>query len=337
MTLALDEARRRSRVIEIVRSINIAVVVFLVFYLAVGLLQPTYLEPAGIMNFLRRAAPLAILASGELFVLVSGGFDLSVGSLVTLTVVGGSMLTANDPSKTWWAIALLYAIGFVVGLINGAVVAYLRTPSIIATLGTLLSVNGAAMMWCGGAPRGYLPDNFRMFGRFVFHDVPLIKIFPLAIVVLAAICGLAYWGLHGTVFGRRVFAVGDNARAAELAGVQVEYVRLGVFVISALAAVTAGVMLGGIRRRLNRRWPRARIAGHRGLCRRRRSADGGTRNAGRRRRRGAHADGALHAAHPAWAASAAQGDGARDHLDCRGCVRRLAPAPRRIAGALRAP
>ena len=189
MTLALDEARRKSRAIDAARRINIAAVVFLVFYLAVGLLQPTYLEPAGVMNFLRRAAPLAILASGQIFVLVSGGFDLSVGSLVTLTVIGGSMLTANDPSKTWWAIAVLYAIGFVVGLINGAVVAYLRTPSIIATLGTLLSVNGAAMMWSGGAPRGYLPDNFRMFGRFVFHDVPLIKIFPLAIVVLAASAG----------------------------------------------------------------------------------------------------------------------------------------------------
>jgi len=124
-------------------------------------------------------------------------------------------------------------------------VAYLRTPSIIATLGTLLSVNGTAMMWSGGSPRGYLPDNFRMFGRFVFHDVPFIKIFPLAIVVLAAVSGLAYWGLHWTVFGRRVFAVGDNARAAQLAGVRIEFVRLGVFVISALSAVTAGVMLGG--------------------------------------------------------------------------------------------
>ena len=82
----------------------------------------------------------------------------------------------------------------------------------------LLSVNGAAMMWSGGSPRGYLPDNFRMFGRFVFHDVPVIGIFPLAVVVLAVVCGLAWWGLHGTVFGRRVFAVGDNPRAAELAG-----------------------------------------------------------------------------------------------------------------------
>jgi ribose transport system permease protein len=245
MTVAIQARRERARAVALVRRVNLAVVVFLALYIAVGLLQPTYLEPAGAMNFLRRAAPLAILASGQLFVLVSGGFDLSVGSLVTLTVIGGSMLTANDPSKTWWTIAALYGIGLLVGLINGAVVAYLKTPSIIATLGTLLSVNGAAMMWSGGSPRGYLPDNFRMFGRFVFHDVPVIRIFPLAVAVLIAAAALAHWGLHRTVFGRRVLAVGDNPRAAELAGVKVEFVRLGVFVISALSAVTAGVLLGG--------------------------------------------------------------------------------------------
>ena len=245
MTIALEERRPASRALALARKVNIAVVVFLALYLAIGVLQPAYLEPAGLMNFLRRAAPLAILSSGQLFVLATGGFDLSVGSLVTLTVIGGSMLTANDPSKTWWAISALYGIGLIVGLINGAVVAYLKTPSIIATLGMLLSVNGVAMMWSGGSPRGYLPDNFRMFGRFVFHDVPLIRIFPLAIGVLAVCAGFAYWGFHGAVFGRQVLAVGDNPRAAELAGVQVRSVRIAVFVISALVAVTAGIMLGG--------------------------------------------------------------------------------------------
>jgi ribose transport system permease protein len=245
VTLALDEIQPKSRALALARKVNIAVVVFLLLYVAIGLLQPTYLAPAGLMNFLRRAAPLAILASGQLFVLTSGGFDLSVGSLVTLTVIGGSMLTVNDPSRTWWAIGVLYAIGLLVGLVNGAVVAFLKTPSIIATLGMLLSINGAAMMWSGGSPRGYLPDNFRMFGRFVFHDVPVIGIFPLAIAVLAVVAGLAYWGLHGTVFGRRVLAVGDNPRAAELSGVNVALVRIGVFTISSLSAVTGGIMLGG--------------------------------------------------------------------------------------------
>jgi ribose transport system permease protein len=245
MTLTLGDDRPKSRALTLAGKVNIAVIVLIALYLAIGVKQPTYLEPAGLMSFLRRAAPLAILASGQLFVLTSGGFDLSVGSLVTLTVIGGSMLTANDPGNTWWTIAVLYAIGLAVGLLNGTVVAYLKVPSIIATLGMLLSVNGAAMMWSGGAPRGYLPDNFRMFGRFVFHDVPIIGTFPLAVAVLVVVGGLAYWALHATVFGRWVFAVGDNPRAAELGGVRVDLVRIAVFVISALAAVTAGIMLGG--------------------------------------------------------------------------------------------
>jgi ribose transport system permease protein len=245
MILALRKDRPKSRALTLAGKVNIAVVVLLALYLVISIRQPIYLEPAGVMNFLRRAAPLAILASGQVFVLTSGGFDLSVGSLVTLTVIGGSMLTANDPANTWWTIGFLYAVGLAVGLLNGLVVAYLKVPSIIATLGMLLSVNGAAMLWSGGAPRGYLPENFRMFGRFVFHNVPIIGIFPIAIAVLAVVSGLAYWGLHRTVFGRWVFAVGDNPRAAELAGVRVDFVRVAVFVISALSAITAGIMLGG--------------------------------------------------------------------------------------------
>ena len=333
MTIALKEIGPGSRAVAAILRLNIAVFVFLAFYLAIGLLQPAYLEPSGVMNFLRRAAPLAILASGQIFVLVSGGFDLSVGSLVTLTVIGGSMLTANDPSKTWWAIAALYGIGLVVGLINGGVVAYLRTPSIIATLGTLLSVNGAAMMWSGGSPRGYLPDNFRMFGRFVFHDVPVIKIFPMAIVVLAVVSGLTYWGLHATVFGRRVFAVGDNARAAQLAGTQIEFVRLGVFVISALSAVTAGIMLGGFGGVSVDVGRGLRAASHRGLCRRRGAADGRPRHACRGDCGRSQPDSPFHAADPARASAALEGDGARPHSDRGGGVQRVAPAVAEASGA----
>jgi len=222
-----------------------AVVAFLVLYGAIGVLQPSYLEPASFMNFLRRAAPLAVLASGQLFVLVAGGFDLSMGSLVTLTVIGGSMLAGNDPQNTWWTIAVLYAIGLSVGVLNGLVVSLLKVPSIIATLGMLLSLNGAAMMWSGGSPRGYLPDNFRAFGRMVLHDLPIIGSLPLAVLILLAVATLAGVALHLTVFGRRVLVVGDNPRAAELAGTRVGATRIAVFVVSAVCGVTGGIMLGG--------------------------------------------------------------------------------------------
>ena len=337
MTVAIQGGRERARAVALVRRVNFAVVVFLALYVAVGLLQPNYLELAGAMNFLRRAAPLAILASGQLFVLISGGFDLSVGSLVTLTVIGGSMLTANDPSKTWGTIAVLYGIGLTVGLINGAVVAYLKTPSIIATLGTLLSVNGAAMMWSGGSPRGYLPDNFRMFGRLVFHDVPVIGIFPLAVACLAVVCALAQWGLHGTVFGRRVFAVGDNPRAAELAGVRVDIRpswRLRHF----------GAVRSHRRGDAGRLWRRIGRCGASGSnCRRLRLALLGraiawrARHGCRRSRRRADPHRPVHAADAPWLAAADQGDGARIYSDRRGRYRRLAPTARGLAGAIEKP
>jgi ribose transport system permease protein len=225
--------------------VNVGIVVFLILYAAIAFMQPGYIEPAGFMNFLRRAAPLVILAAGQLFVIVAGGFDLSMGSLVTLAVIGASVATAGNPDATWSTIALLYAIGLGVGLVNGLTVAFLKVPSIIATLGMLLSLNGAALMWSGGSPRGALPENFRIFGRLVFRDVPGLGTLPLAVVVIVVVTGLAAWLLHGTVFGRRVFAVGDNPRAAELAGVNVNAVRIAVFVLSSLSAVTGGILLGG--------------------------------------------------------------------------------------------
>jgi ribose transport system permease protein len=244
MTSLAANALRPTRVVALARYVNVAVIVFIILYACVGFLQPSYLEPTGFMNFLRRSAPLAILATGQLFVLAAGGFDLSMSALVTLTVIG-AMLIDNDPANTWWAIGVLYAIGLVVGLLNGIIVSFLKVPSIIATLGMLLSVNGAAMMWSGGSPRGYLPDNFRVFGRFVLHDVPVIGTFPIAVGVLAVAAALGYWGLHVTVFGKSIFAVGDNPRAAELAGVRVAATRIAAFAISALSAVTGGIMLGG--------------------------------------------------------------------------------------------
>ena len=79
--------------------------------LGVGYLNPRFLEVNGFLAFLRRAAPLMILTAGQLFVLVSGGFDLSVGSIVTLVVIGGALMIDNDPANTWWVILVLLGHG----------------------------------------------------------------------------------------------------------------------------------------------------------------------------------------------------------------------------------
>lgn len=103
--------------------------------------------------------------------------------MMTLTVIGSSMLASNDPNSTYWIIPLMLGIGALVGLINGLVVSYLRVPSLIATLGMMITLTGVAFVWSGGAPRGYLPDTFRFFGRFNITGVPLVNIFsPVAII-----------------------------------------------------------------------------------------------------------------------------------------------------------
>ncbi|MET3926311.1 ABC transporter permease [Devosia sp. 2618] len=226
-------------------QINPVYFILAALIVAIILQNPAFVEPTGYMNFLKRAAPLAILAAGQVYVIVSGGFDLSVGSLITLVVVGSSMLLNNDPNSTWWVIAVMFGIGVGVGLINGLVVCYLKVPSLIATLGMMITLNGLAFMWSGGAPRGYLTDSYRFFGRYNFTDLPLIRILPVAIIVLLVIGFLLYWLMHRTNLGRMIHAIGDNPRAANLAGVPVNRVRIIAFIVSSLSAVATGILLGG--------------------------------------------------------------------------------------------
>ncbi|MGX5721575.1 ABC transporter permease [Shinella zoogloeoides] len=226
-------------------AVNAGLVIFLALYAGIAFLQPNYLEPGLFMNFLRRAAPLVILACGQLYVILTGGFDLSMGAVATLVVLAASILINGDPETTWAVIGALYVMGIAVGLVNGLVVAFLKVPSIIATLGAMLSVNGLALAWSGGAARGDLPDNFRNLGRLVWRDVPVLGVLPLAAIVLAGFVALAWWGLNGTVYGKRALAVGDNPRAAELAGTPVAATRILAFVVSAVSAVTGGILIGG--------------------------------------------------------------------------------------------
>ena len=212
---------------------------------AIVFMNPGFVEPTGYMNFLKRAAPLAILAAGQVYVIVSGGFDLSVGSLITLVVVGSSMLTNNDPAATYWVIPLMLGLGLGVGAVNGLVVCFLRVPSLIATLGMMITLNGLAFLWSGGAPRGYLPDTFRFFGRELIRDVPLVRFVPVSVIVLAVVVGALAWAMHRTNLGRQVHAIGDNPVAARLAGVAVARVRITAFMLSGLSGAIAGILLGG--------------------------------------------------------------------------------------------
>jgi len=220
-------------------------VVLLGLLVWIAILNPNFTEPSVFLAFLKRAAPLVILAAGQMFVIVSGEFDLSVGSLVTAVVVAAAGLTEGDPDRTWWVVAALFGLGILVGLVNGIVTTRLHVPSFITTLGMLLILEGAVLYWSGGAPRGSLPDNFRVFGRRGIEDGPLVEQLPYSVIILVVVGIAAVLLLHRTTFGKQLFAAGGNPRAAALSGVDVPLVRTLAFVLSGISAVIAGILVGG--------------------------------------------------------------------------------------------
>ncbi|MEN3612518.1 ABC transporter permease [Plantactinospora sp. ZYX-F-223] len=215
-----------------------------VLLVLVAVRQPDFLAPPSLMSFLGRSAPIILLAAGQYFVIVSGEFDLSVGSLVTAQVVVAARLIDSDPSRTWPVVLVLLGGGAFVGLVNGLVTTRLRVPSFITTLGMFLILVGAVYLWSDGAPKGGLSEEFRRFGRRAFEDVPVLGRLPYALVVLLVLAVLAVL-LMRSDFGRTLVAVGDNPRTAELSGVRVWRTRTAAFVLSGLAAAVAAILLGG--------------------------------------------------------------------------------------------
>jgi ribose transport system permease protein len=235
---------RGRRFLDTLKSTGTIFVLLFVLLAWIAYLNPSFLEPGPFLAYLKRAAPLVILAAGAYFVLVSGGFDLSVGSLVTVVVVVAARLIDDDPSKTWPVIALLLAMGAGVGFFNGFVSTVLRVPSFITTLGMLLVLNGAVFLWTGGAPRGALSDNFRSIGRQGIEGIPWIEQLPWSVLLLFAVGAGAVF-LMRSDYGRQLIATGDNDRAARLSGVRVDRVRIMAFVLSGILAAVAGILLGG--------------------------------------------------------------------------------------------
>ena len=134
------------------------VAILAVLLVLLTLRQPDFLSPPSLMSFLGRSAPIILLAAGQYFVIVSGEFDLSVGSLVTAQVVVAARLIDSEPSRTWPVVVVLLAFGALVGLVNGVVTTRLGVPSFITTLGMFLILVGAVYLWSDGAPKGVSID-----------------------------------------------------------------------------------------------------------------------------------------------------------------------------------
>jgi ribose transport system permease protein len=215
-----------------------------VFFALVGMVillaivSPRSAEPSNLINMVRQGGPLALVAIGQTVVMISGGLDLSVGSVVILADVMAAQMISGDESKVIPVVLLVLAIGALVGLANGVLVVLLRVTPFIATLGMNFIVYGAALLYSGGAPRGDIPPNMRFWGNGFIAEV-----IPAAAVVLLIVALIAWFLISRTVFGRRLTAIGANRRAAYLSGVSVRRVTLLAYVFSGLMASAGGLLL----------------------------------------------------------------------------------------------
>jgi ribose transport system permease protein len=222
-----------------------AVFLLLVLLLiAIIVLNPNFANPPQFIRFIQRVAPIAIVAIGQYFVIVSGEFDLSMGSLITAQVVIAGNLIGQDESKAIPVLLGMLVFGTIVGIVNGLITTLLRVPSFIVTLGMMLALLGGVLYWTGGAATGNPADSFRDIGRGGIRNVPLVDIIPWSVIILAVLFAAAIW-FSKRPFGRTMIAVGDNVTTARYAGVRVWWVKTSAFIISSLSATVAGVLLVG--------------------------------------------------------------------------------------------
>ncbi|MFK5583878.1 ABC transporter permease [Serinicoccus sp. LYQ131] len=243
--LPVHEGSTASRVLRALRTPGGAVFVLVaVLLVSVIAVNPNFGEPGSLIRFIGRTAPIAIAAMGQYFVIVSGEFDLSMGSVVAMQVVVAGNVIGQDEAMILPGMLLMLALGVLVGLVNGLATTLLKVPSFIVTLGTMLALSGLVLYLTGGAATGNPVDSFRQIGRGGIRDVPVLEIIPYPAIILGVLAVAAVW-LMRRPFGRTLVAVGDNPQAVLLSGSATWWLTTRAFILSSLAATVAGIILVG--------------------------------------------------------------------------------------------
>ncbi|THV20511.1 ABC transporter permease [Peteryoungia ipomoeae] len=216
-------------------------------------LSPYYFSVNNFLTMASHVAIFGILAIGMLLVILNGGIDLSVGSTLGLAgcIAGFLMQGVALPQfgvilylPVWAVVVVTCAVGALVGAVNGVLIAYLRVPAFVASLGVLYVARGIALLMTNGLTYNNLGGRPELgntgFDWLGFNRLAGIPIGVIVLAVLAILCGIV---LSRTAFGRWLYASGGNERAAELSGVPVIRVKVLVYVLSGICAAIAGLVL----------------------------------------------------------------------------------------------
>ena len=225
--------------VRLFRSEYLVLLLCGIFFAALAPFTPGLAAPANAGNLLGNLSPLLIVALGQTIVLIAGGIDLSVTSIIALTSVAGGFVMNGEtgwlkghPLAMPLGVSAMLLLGALVGAVNGVAVARLRMPAFIVTLTTMMFFSGLAIWLTKSKNIASLPSSFIALGSGLW--IPL----ALAIVLAALVHGL----LSRSLFGRWLYAVGHNSRTAQVSGVPVDGVIIAAYVASGFLAASASVL-----------------------------------------------------------------------------------------------
>lgn len=211
-------------------TVLILIVIFATF------LSDAFLTVDNLLNVIRQVSIIAIVAAGMTFVILTGGIDLSVGSILALSgAISASVLVKSN--SVFLAIITAIVVGVIFGLFNGIFITKGGIPSFIVTLATMVLVRGCVLVFTNGSPIAVKSAIYKFIGKGYILGLP----FP--IVILIVVFALSYVILKYTKFGRSVFSIGGNREASRLSGINVQKTELFVYTISGLLAGLTGLIL----------------------------------------------------------------------------------------------
>lgn len=211
--------------------------VLLLFIVIMTILTPSFLTLNNMKNLLIQSTILCTLSLGMTFVIITGGIDLSVGSVEAVASAIGLGLIVKSGVPPAVGVLIMLVVGAVFGVMNGILITHFRIPPMIVTLATMSIARGVVLVYTNSANIGPVPKSFTVLtGSYIFG-------IPLIVWTVIAFCIIAWLGLSKTTFGRSVYAVGGSELAAKLAGIRTKRVIILTYVISGVCAAMAGLLL----------------------------------------------------------------------------------------------
>ena len=203
-----------------------------------AVLNPLFLGGDNLRNNIRHISLISLFALGEAMVIIAGGIDLSIGSIICVTAVSTSYLAMYGGFGIGAAVAIALAAALVVGVAQGTIIARFKIPPFVVTMGSMLLLRGVAEVLTGGSDVGFQGKypGFRKLGEGVALGLPVPFWFAIGAIAVVAFL------MHRTLFGRYCYAIGSNAEAARLSGIPVVWIRLFTFIGAAVLSGVAGML-----------------------------------------------------------------------------------------------